>query len=70
ILDLNERIDEARERNTVLLNKSRELVSETLRIINRLGSPETKGSGYTRGAEPVDAASKQPRVSLALDRRV
>ena len=71
ILDLNEKIEQERARNSFLIDKSRKLVSETLKMINRMGAPSVKGAEYAdsrKTQERTDADTQ--RLSLTLDRRV
>lgn len=68
ILDLNKRIEESRARNGVLVEKSRQIVRETLKIMSHASAPITNGSTYERDAG-VNENSKE-RPALAMDRRV
>lgn len=68
IIELESKLADRSERNAFLINKSRELVAETLKVISRVASPPEKGVGYTRQG-PNSSKGKAPRVSLVLDRR-
>ncbi|MBN4056912.1 flagellar protein FlgN [bacterium AH-315-J21] len=71
ILDLNEKIEEGRQRNSFLIEKSRYLVSETLKMINRMGNSKTKGSEYSNRNSTLKLTnSNTKRLSMTLDRRV
>ncbi len=71
ILDLNEKIEEGRQRNSFLIEKSRVLVSETLKMINRMGNSSQKGAEYSaKGATHTRTGAGARRLSLTLDRRV
>lgn len=61
ILDLNDRISDARNTNAMLINQSREFVSRTMMMLSKLQNPEPTYRGNTREAEPAHA--------VALDRR-
>jgi FlgN protein len=71
ILELNDKIEEGRQRNSFLIEKSRHLVSETLRMINRMGNSSQKGAEYgDKGAIHTRTSADARRLSLTLDRRV
>ena len=61
ILDLNDRITEARNTNAMLLNQSRESIARIMAMLSKINNPEhiycRKGAGDSRGA------------NLAVDRR-
>ena len=61
ILDLNGRINDARNTNAMLLNQSREFVSRTMMMLSKLHNPEPTYGRDTRETEPAHA--------VALDRR-
>ena len=69
ILDLNRQIEDGKERNRFLIDKSRRMISESLKSINRMSNPPEKGSAYTRPG-PADKNSRTNRISLALDKRI
>ena len=62
ILGLNERINETRNTNALLLNRSREYIS---RIINMLARLHTPDGTYGRSG-----AARQESAALAVDRRI
>jgi hypothetical protein len=45
ILSLNEKINDARNTNAMLLNQSREFVAKTMALLARMNNPETNYSG-------------------------
>ena len=62
ILDLNERINTARNTNAMLLNRSREFVSRTMSMLSRMHAPDQT---YSRaGAAPRDGQA------VVVDRRI
>jgi flagellar biosynthesis/type III secretory pathway chaperone len=62
ILDLNERINTARNTNAMLLNRSREFVSRTMSMLSRMHAPDQT---YGRaGAAPRD------EQAVVVDRRI
>jgi len=62
ILDLNERINTARNTNAMLLNRSREFVSRTMSMLSRMHTPDQT---YGRpGAAPRD------EHAVVVDRRI
>lgn len=69
ILELNETIEEGRGRNAYLIDKSRAIISETLKMFNRIGAKGAQGAAYTAGATG-QKIHPDARISLALDRRV
>ncbi len=71
IVDLNEKIEEGRQRNSFLIEKSRHLVSETLKMISRMGSAKSKGSEYSNKSVTLKRTNvDSQRLSMSLDRRV
>lgn len=62
ILDLNDRIVEARNTNAMLLNRSREFISRTMTMLAKISNPEETYDN--RGVAP------QNQATLAVDRRV
>ncbi|MFQ5607704.1 MAG: flagellar protein FlgN [Candidatus Zixiibacteriota bacterium] len=70
ILDLNEKIEEGKERNRFLINKSRDLIAESLKSINRMSNPSEKGSAYQRTGTSMNSTPGSPRISLAMDKRI
>lgn len=62
IMNLTDKINETRNQNAILLNRSREYIVKTVEMLSRINTPDT---GYT--AKGVNADS---RNNLALDRRV
>ena len=70
IFELDRQIEEGKERNRFLINKSRELISSSLRSIDRMTNPPEKGSAYTRPGPSSVKASHTNRISLALDKRI
>lgn len=61
ILNLTDKINETRNQNALLLNRSREYIVKTVEMLARINSPKT---GYTSGGVTEDT-----RDNLALDRR-
>lgn len=68
ILTLNDVIEDGRSRNMYLIDKSRSLIAETLKLFNRMGSKKTQGAGYTSAANG-NTIHPDARMSLALDKR-
>lgn len=68
ICDLNESIDESGQRNAFLIEKSRAVIAETLKLFNRVGAQSSQGAAYTAGAASV-VCHPDARISLALDRK-
>ena len=62
ILDLNDKINETRNANALLLNQSREFIAHTMAALASMNAPET---GYVRGG-PVNAKHS----AIAVDRRI
>lgn len=62
ILNLTDKINDTRNQNAILLNRSREYIVKTVEMLSRIGSPKT---GYTSKGVNADT-----RNNLALDRRV
>ena len=61
ILDLNDRITEARNTNAMLLNQSREFIAKTMAMLSKINNPE---HAYSR-----DGAGGRHRANVAVDRR-
>ena len=61
ILDLNDRITEARNTNAMLLNQSREFIAKTMAMLSKINNPE---HSYSR-----DGAGGRHRANVAVDRR-
>ncbi|PWB70670.1 hypothetical protein C3F09_08820 [candidate division GN15 bacterium] len=61
ILSLNEKINDARNTNAMLLNQSREFVARTMALLARMNSPEANYSGSGR--------SERATGTVMLDRR-
>ncbi len=61
ILSLNEKINDARNTNAMLLNQSREFVSRTMALLARMNSPEANYSGSGR--------AERTTGTIMLDRR-
>jgi flagellar biosynthesis/type III secretory pathway chaperone len=61
IVGLNDRINEARNTNAMLLNRSRESISRTMNMLSRLHAPSRT---YGRTGVPSDGAA------VAVDRRI
>jgi len=61
ILSLNEKINDARNTNAMLLNQSREFVAKTMTLLARMNSPETSYSGPGR--------TERSTGTVVLDRR-
>lgn len=61
ILDLNEKITNVRNQNTMLINRSRENIVKTMELISRIGAPN---SGYQSQGK-VECM----RTNIAVDRR-
>jgi len=61
ILALNDRINEARNTNAMLLNRSREFISRTMTMLSRLHGPNRT---YGRCGAPSEGAA------VAVDRRI
>ena len=70
ILELSKQIEEGKERNRFLIDKSRELISSSLKSINRMTNPPEKGSAYTRPGPMNNKIHQTNRISLALDKRI
>lgn len=62
ILSLNERINETRDTNAMLLNRSREYISRIMNMLARLHAPN---GNYGRSG-----AARQESAALAVDRRI
>ena len=62
ILNLTDKINETRNQNALLLNRSREYIVKTVEMLSRINSPKT---GYT-----ASGVTEDTRDNLALDRRV
>ncbi|MEW5796550.1 MAG: flagellar protein FlgN [Candidatus Zixiibacteriota bacterium] len=62
VLSLNDRISDARNTNAMLLNRSREFISRTMRMLSRLHAP---GKTYGR-----TGAAAQDGAVVAVDRRI
>ena len=62
ILDLNERINETRNTNAMLLNRSREFISRTMSMLSRLHTPS---GTYGRGG-----VNQSENAAVAVDRRI
>ncbi len=58
---LNSKINEVRDQNALLLNRSREYIAKTLDILSRLKNPN---KNYTQNGSPVKSGS-----AVAVDRR-
>ena len=61
ILDLNDRITEARNTNAMLLNQSREFIARTMEMLSKINNPEHT---YSR-----DGAGSRQHANVAVDRR-
>jgi len=61
ILSLNEKINDARNTNAMLLNQSREFVAKTMSLLARMNSPESNYTGSGR--------TEQTTGTVMLDRR-
>jgi flagellar biosynthesis/type III secretory pathway chaperone len=62
IFGLNDRINEARNTNAMLLNQSREFISRTMQMLSKINNPDNT---YDRhGASPGEHAT------VAVDRRI
>ena len=61
ILDLNDRITEARNTNAMLLNQSREFIAKTMEALSKINNPEHT---YSR-----DGAGNRHHANVAVDRR-
>jgi len=61
ILSLNEKINDARNTNAMLLNQSREFVAKTMSLLARMNSPEPNYTGSGRTDRTTSA--------VVLDRR-
>ncbi len=70
IMELSKQIEEGKERNRFLIDKSRELISASLKGINRMTNPPEKGSAYTRPGQANNKIRQTNRISLALDKRI
>lgn len=61
ILELNQKINDSRNTNAMLLNQSREFVAKTMNMLSRMNNPEP-----TYGGKRSD---KDPTRPVAMDRR-
>ena len=68
IVSLNDSIEDGKQRNEYLIDKSRTVISETLRLFNRVGVKKSRGVAYTAGAS-APTVHPDARISLALDRK-
>jgi len=62
IFSLNDRITEARNTNTLLLNQSREFISRTMRMLSRINNPDTTYDCH--------GASPEGHATVVVDRRI
>ncbi len=62
ITTLNDKIMKTRNQNAMLLNKSREYISNMMEMLSKMSSPESTYSAA--------GAADQPSYNVALDRRV
>lgn len=62
IMNLTDKINETRNQNAILLNRSREYIVKTVEMLSRINTPDT---GYTAKGVNADSCN-----NLALDRRV
>ncbi|MCH9030897.1 MAG: flagellar protein FlgN [candidate division Zixibacteria bacterium] len=70
ITEINERIETARDQNKFLLDKSRQIVIDTIRLINRAGISSVDGAAYSPAKTAQNTIANQNQMSLTLDRRV
>lgn len=61
ISGLNSKINEVRDQNALLLNRSREYIAKTLELLSRLNNPNTN---YTQNGLPTKSGA-----AVAVDRR-
>lgn len=62
IFSLNERVNESRNTNALLLNRSREYISRIMNMLARLHTPD--------GTYGRKGAARQESAALAVDRRI
>ena len=70
IIEINERIETSRDQNKFLLDKSRQIVIDTIRLINRSGISGIDGAAYSSKGKSQNTIENQRQMSLTLDRRV